>query len=330
MTNRHKDTLDLIDAIWKPCPHRGENNRNICEFHLVRHRAVPEKVIMDQIMYILDLHHVPSLVLSNHWGISRQALAWWFERYYGQNRGLVGKTITKSEWQYILEQAYELVTNNTDIKTIAELSRIIEQKNFVRAKNVGQRFKTFIQRKDIKNLDIVLDIHKIVKENKKRPPNFIKCYRCSATKPFTEFYNSKATIDGYSRTCKECSKAQQTKYYYKRKEANKDGNVFVDEKYCTYCKQTKPASDYDRQSASNTGLQQYCKVCQSMLGKRSNLRKRMSKTNVSYKFKESLLEIERQTKDLYEHSEGIESEILRAELNILKTVFDLMKKEEEE
>ena len=56
-----------------------------------------------------------------------------------------------------------------------------------------------------------------VKENKKRPPNFIKCYRCGATKPFTEFYNSKATIDGYSRTCKECSKAQQTKYYYKRK-----------------------------------------------------------------------------------------------------------------
>ena len=67
-----------------------------------------------------------------------------------------------------------------------------------------------------------------------------------------------------------------------------------------------------------------------MLGKRSNLRKRMSKTNVSYKFKESLLEIERQTKDLYQNSEGIESEILRAELNILKTVFDLMKKEEEE
>ena len=63
--------------------------------------------------------------------------------------------------------------------------------------------------------------------------------------------------------------ALQKKHYYLRYEQNKEGKVFVKEKFCTYCKQTLSADKFHKQLGNTTGLQQYCKDCLPILRAKS-------------------------------------------------------------
>ena len=78
--------------------------------------------------------------------------------------------------------------------------------------------------------------------------------------PVKDFHNSKKTRHGYSRTCKECSVAQVSSYYEKRKEEF-DPTKIASEKKCTSCKVVKHRRYFDLSKGQSGGLQSNCRQC---------------------------------------------------------------------
>ena len=254
-TKDYTHELSLLDEIWTMCKDY-EGGGAKCSTHGFRHRPVPPKIIFDEVIELKSRVTLPVSAIAEHWKTSREAIYRWTLRYYGENPFQDRRK--KIDWEGVLPTILEEVKLNPKYKTIRDLEFLSDIPSI----------RTGMMR--YKDNPIVEAIKEQLDENKKIAPATIKCYRCHEEKDTkTEFHNSLRFKDGYSRTCKDCSKAQQKEYYYKRTEKNKDGEVFVEEKWCSWCKQTKSKDMFYRAKGNTTGLQQYCKPCQDMLQKRS-------------------------------------------------------------
>jgi hypothetical protein len=254
-TKDYTHELSLLDDIWTMCRDYVGGGRK-CSKHGGRHRPVPPKHIFDEVIELRKEVKLPVSVIAEHWKTSREAIHRWATRYYGENP--FHDRQPRIDWEGVLATLLEEVRLNPKYKT----QRDLENLSGIPSIRTGMY--------NHKDNPLVDAIKEQLAENQKVAPATIKCYRCHEEKDTkTEFHNSLQFKDGYSRTCKDCSKATQKKYYYKRVEANKDGEVFVEEKWCSWCKQTKSRDSFHRAKGNTTGLQQYCKPCQDMLQKRS-------------------------------------------------------------
>lgn len=256
----NNETIEAINNIWFKCPDIEGHSRFVCPSHGYRHKALPPE---DKLKEIIDLkinneHNFTLNDLAALWKVGREYLSKNINAIYGSGNNIFSGSYVWTNKNY-LEEVIETVTSNSDIKTV---STLLKEINYTRSKWLS--FTRYY--KDDPLLQV---IYIKIEENKQTPPDKIKCYRCHTEKPVEQFYNSKHFKDGYARTCKECSKKIMKKHFDKRAALNKEGKIFVSEKFCTYCKETKSADKFDRQRGSTTGLQQYCKVCQRYLSKRS-------------------------------------------------------------
>jgi hypothetical protein len=96
-----------------------------------------------------------------------------------------------------------------------------------------------------------------------------QCKQCNEVKPATEFNLDKTSPTGLRRECKPCYRRSKND----RRLMLRKSRVVVQrqEKLCTTCKRTKPASDFHKQSASIDGLSFVCKDCQKAINQKHRL-----------------------------------------------------------
>ena len=92
-------------------------------------------------------------------------------------------------------------------------------------------FKKYIGRKDIK-----------------------VCQKCYNIKPFSEFYRSQYSYDGYKSQCKQCERIYNSNRNIKYKP-----NTY---KICSQCGKIKLTSEYVRFNRGKYGVNSICKKCQ--------------------------------------------------------------------
>ena len=99
------------------------------------------------------------------------------------------------------------------------------------------------------------------------------CKTCQEEKPTSEFNKNQANPTGYHWHCRECTQKKQREEY---REQAKKGRVKVtpNEKVCTVCKESLPASAFRNYRWSSTGLTSACKKCMS-------IKKIIAKYNIS-------------------------------------------------
>lgn len=261
----NKIAKQKIEELYKPCVYHL-NKQKTCAYHKIKHSAVPDIETFDKILDIAQEYRLSAGVLANLWNTTRQSVVNAKVKMFGkEDTRLKVRDITFHTYEdkyNILSKGLELVEENPEITSIAKLSIELNfSYHFLRI-SILELSEDIL----IKNLLLQLEI------NKYTPPKEIKCYRCQTFKKIEYFGKSKNFKDGYSRSCKTCSKEAQKKYYYIRYDSNPNSEIFVKEKYCTWCRETKSYKQYDKARGNNTGLQQYCKVCQSYLSKRSKTR----------------------------------------------------------
>ena len=261
----NKIAKQKIEELYKPCVYHLDKQK-ICAYHKIRHSVVPDIETFDKILDIAKEYRLSAGVLANLWNTTRQSVENAKVRMFGkEDTRLKIRDITHHTYEdkfNILSKGLKLVEENSEITSIRKLSTEL---------NFGYQFlslsiKELSEDILIKNLLVQLEI------NKSKPPKEIRCYRCHTFKKIEYFGRSKNFKDGYSRSCKTCSTEAQKKYYQIRSDSNPNSEIFVKEKYCTWCRETKSYKEYDKARGTNTGLQQYCKVCQSYLVKRSKTR----------------------------------------------------------
>ena len=86
-----------------------------------------------------------------------------------------------------------------------------------------------------------------------------RCYYCKETKSETEFTKgSRSANQPIQGKCRPCNLANAKKYQFK----GAHPEPTVTEKRCPRCETVKPRADWNRNTASATGLQAYCRECQ--------------------------------------------------------------------
>lgn len=91
-----------------------------------------------------------------------------------------------------------------------------------------------------------------------------KCSQCGQVKPLGLFGPSKNSKDGYASYCKQCGRKRQNEYNERIKSSKK---VIPTVKFCSSCKQTLPASEFNTCNQRKDGLFIYCKTCQNKKNK---------------------------------------------------------------
>jgi 5-methylcytosine-specific restriction endonuclease McrA len=106
------------------------------------------------------------------------------------------------------------------------------------------------------------------------------CPACGSTKHADAFYKSKTTKSGLHGWCKSCSRAKAKAVYESEQSARKREQrkiarrerteheraiyrASLIEKTCARCRQTKPADAFAKSNRGRTGLQSWCKSCQT-------------------------------------------------------------------
>jgi hypothetical protein len=89
-----------------------------------------------------------------------------------------------------------------------------------------------------------------------------QCKQCNEVKPATEYHPNKRSPTGLRKECKPCCRRREND----RKLRLRKSRVVVQrqEKLCTTCKRTKPASDFHKQSSVIDGLTHVCKDCRKL------------------------------------------------------------------
>ena len=84
------------------------------------------------------------------------------------------------------------------------------------------------------------------------------CIRCNLSLPLSSFYQNKNRVLGLQDRCSTCDKqgvaARQARY-------RENGPVLTDTKRCCECHETKPISDFNKQSGGYWGVQAKCREC---------------------------------------------------------------------
>ncbi|MBB1057848.1 HNH endonuclease [Dietzia sp. B19] len=86
------------------------------------------------------------------------------------------------------------------------------------------------------------------------------CTRCGVEKPYTDYHRNAKNKDGYYTYCKVCVLAQRAEYC-ERIAAERVEPAPTDTKTCTGCGETKPITDYHRDSDKKDGYNPRCKAC---------------------------------------------------------------------
>lgn len=82
------------------------------------------------------------------------------------------------------------------------------------------------------------------------------CHKCQTEKNVDEFSIQRRNKDGRQSKCKKCEQR-----YYAEKSKKNNNDVSVEEKECSVCGKTKPASDFNKRRYSPDGLQPLCRSC---------------------------------------------------------------------
>lgn len=84
------------------------------------------------------------------------------------------------------------------------------------------------------------------------------CWKCSETKPVSDFYRSKAALDGFDGRCKMCDRLIKQE---RTRERATLPTIVVTHKQCQTCDEVKPADQFSRRAVSRDGLKHKCKEC---------------------------------------------------------------------
>lgn len=90
------------------------------------------------------------------------------------------------------------------------------------------------------------------------------CVMCNVHKPWDEFYSDRSRPHNKAVRCVECSKRHADEI----RRARHVTEPTVTRKICLRCGKTRAASKFSKSLTSPSGLQQYCKQCQSDYEKR--------------------------------------------------------------
>ncbi|WP_369388233.1 endonuclease VII domain-containing protein [Streptomyces sp. CG1] len=101
-----------------------------------------------------------------------------------------------------------------------------------------------------------------------------RCSRCKQYKPRAAFARNKAMRDGLQVYCRECAAAyHQQRQVAKGRSVRPRVEVPLGHKYCRTCGETKPHSEWTRNSSASDGLATLCKACKAVKGRQHHLKR---------------------------------------------------------
>ena len=81
---------------------------------------------------------------------------------------------------------------------------------------------------------------------------------CNIEKPYQQFNKANRKYgDGYNSYCRACS----SHYYFSRKAVSEKGQVYVENKECQTCKESKDISQFGKLKTSDDGYNDHCSKC---------------------------------------------------------------------
>lgn len=221
----------------------------ICPIHNMKHERLPDA-------------NTFKMLTEMYPGYTMQAWADVFKTTREAVRILYSKAFGSSMGE---DRLIYLYGKSPDFEKIQEYVDILANKPYVAMKSIFgfcDVTENYIQFWKLRNEEVADMFDKALKtrEEKLDNPVTLKCYRCKLELPVKDFHNSKQTRHGYSRTCKECSVAQVSSYYEKRKEEF-DPTKIASEKKCARCKVVKHRKWFDLSKGQTGGLQSNCRLC---------------------------------------------------------------------
>jgi len=242
--------LEIVNSFFQQC--EGNNGREVCPKCNIRHTRLPNAGLFASIVNQLDNHYTHQ-AFASVWGVSREAVRLLWTKAFSSD---MENPLTKAEFKFgtnLEEQVTNAILQSKDDMFITG------DKALCKKLNIPLGHLNYLKRNSEHLSDALKEQYE---KNRTIPKEYYTCYRCHETLAREKFHNSKRFADGVSRTCKECSKAGQKKYYKIRYNNNTNGDVFVESKRCPRCEQTKPASSFHKSRGIKDGLQAQCKSCQ--------------------------------------------------------------------
>lgn len=89
------------------------------------------------------------------------------------------------------------------------------------------------------------------------------CRECARTKPVSEFSLVSKTTGTRRNICKSCNSKESKKYQRANRLSNKKVRTSGKRK-CSRCNKVKKATEFNKDSSTNSGLRAVCKSCQSI------------------------------------------------------------------
>jgi hypothetical protein len=238
----------------------------ICPVHKTKHERLPDA---DTFKMLIEMY--PNYTMQA-WGdvfkTTREAVRVLYAKAFnGANMGR--------------DRLISLYGEEPNMEIIKEYTDLIANKPAIPLKSIGQFVdvsENYIQYWKIRNQEVSDMFDNAIKkrEYRKDNPEQLKCYRCKLILPVEDFHKSEKSRHGYSRTCKECSIAQVSAYYEKRREEFDPQNI-ASEKKCSTCKVIKHRRDFHIARGMSGGLQSNCIQCMDAMQKSNAGRKQKFK-----------------------------------------------------
>lgn len=145
------------------------------------------------------------------------------------------------------------------------------------------------------------------------------CSKCKNIQSVDVFYKCKASSDGYSSYCNDCSR-QSTKRYVNNQRM-KQNKTFVEYKKCFRCKETKVSTLYNIDLTKHDNLSSSCRDCCNLYNKTYRLQKieYFDKYNKQYYLDHQDV-IKKENKEYYlKHKDELRPKVRLYEKHRLKT-----------
>jgi hypothetical protein len=262
-----EDINFIKSAYWIDCEYAHRIDISTCPVHGRAHRKLP-----DGETFAMLVQKFPTATMqlwANVYGVTREAVRLLYLSATGESMGerRLSNLYGEEPNEEMFERLFELYSTRIDL-SLDTCKQIVEMSdsyfNYWTRRNskneitgpMGQRLE------DAKALRLL---------NRQNPKERI-CNRCKVRKPIEDFYNEKSDISGKSKTCKLCSYAG-VKAYNEKRQMNFDPTKVASEKHCPGCDRTLSRKHFDIQKSSTTGLQTYCKACQTAFDSRHPVRR---------------------------------------------------------
>jgi hypothetical protein len=262
-----EDINFIKSAYWIDCEYAHRIDISTCPVHGRAHRKLP-----DGETFAMLVQKFPTATMqlwANVYGVTREAVRLLYLSATGESMGerRLSNLYGEEPNEEMFERLFELYSTRIDL-SLDTCKQIVEMSdsyfNYWTRRNskneitgpMGQRLE------DAKALRLL---------NRQNPKERI-CNRCKVRKPIEDYYNEKSDISGKSKTCKLCSYAG-VKAYNEKRQMNFDPTKVASEKHCPGCDRTLSRKHFDIQKSSTTGLQTYCKACQTAFDSRHPVRR---------------------------------------------------------